>query len=193
MLIGEDVVSEFAGFVEAPVQLYKAEDAHVSWKGWAIPTQAKPGEKITLWFEGTPDVDWHLYPFSAEPVEEGVRPVLLHFAIDNGWGLGQPTPDAQPVEKEVLGELVRVHPGKTSWSMEVTIPDDAEPGSYQLSGSLGYQACTKQQCDMPLAVDFQLAVGVGPGSRRKINVDLIPRGLGVQRRGRGGQGITGCR
>ena len=49
----------------------------------------------------------------------------------------------------------------------VQVPADAELGSYDLTGSVGYQVCREEFCDPPSAVDYSISVMVAAEMQEK--------------------------
>jgi thiol:disulfide interchange protein DsbD len=135
------------------------------------PTQAKPGETVTVKLTLTPRAGWHTYPFNPPPGQ----------ASKNDWApaKGGPLvfqPFADPPAKpnpEAKGEVY--YDGTVTWEIKATVAADAAPGPATVTlGETQLQVC-KEQClnsrerDLPTAAFIVL-----PGDRSSPPPAAVP-------------------
>jgi len=142
-----------------------AESAQVTIRGSVEPKVAAPGSKVTVRLSGDPRPGWHLYGLEPRDPELVSKPTLIVPLAPTGWKSTVPQASKQPVEKpsDVLpGEVVRYYEGPVDWTFEMEVPADAQAGTHELMGVIGFQVCTDQTCDLPRAARFSAPLTVGP-------------------------------
>lgn len=148
---------------------FRAENSSVTLRGNLQPAQVRPGETATLTLSVDPDMNWHVYARTDVDDSPGSKPTLIAFESTNGLILNPPNTSAPIVEKDATDigfGIVRYHSGRVSWESKIDVPATAKPGSYLVSGIVGYQACESHNgefgtCEMPTGVRFQVTVDVG--------------------------------
>ncbi len=142
---------------------FRAPGSHTSISGYVSPRVGVAGGRATLVLTASPDPDWHVYALK----EVGPKPLLsnptaIGLRTPSGWTVGVPSASAPPtIEPSGLEAepMVRYHEQPVSWSMELEIPSDVAPGTYELSGVIGYQTCS-QTCDLPTGAAFSVRLPV---------------------------------
>ena len=139
----------------------------VAWRVSASSLVVAPGGTIDLEFAATPDADWHIYEREqvVDPEKLGYKPTLIAFAATGGMEYSAPVTAARLIEDEQdfgVGKItLRYYEGATSWNVRLQAPQDAPPGVQEISGAVGYLACSGAQCKMPVAFSFRIPVTVG--------------------------------
>ncbi len=67
---------------------------------------------------------------------------------------------------------VSYHEGEVTWTLPIKVPEDKSEGVYPIAGVVGYQACTEDSCDQPLAFQFSGEINVGADSGSSTPVAL---------------------
>jgi len=84
-------------------------------------------------------------------------------------------PKGSPQKFSFLETPISVYQGRLVVRAEVNVASDAKPGSYDLKGSLDYQACNDRACLPPTSLPLTLSVKVVPRSvaTRPANADVF--------------------
>ena len=153
---------------------YRAEDSDVEITGRIVPGVTRSGDDALLEITATPSPGWHVYAYAERDDKPGSKPTLIAFESTSGLKLGKPTTDAAVVEEDMshIGfGVLRYHKAAATWTVDIEVPDDAEPDDYTIAGIIGYQACEslangQGSCELPKAARFRgtLTVGDSPGS-----------------------------
>ncbi|MFV1966671.1 MAG: cytochrome c biogenesis protein CcdA [Pirellulaceae bacterium] len=169
---GREIVAFYAGTYTPVVPTnkpYREARSHVSITGFTEPNVVRPGESVQVSVAAAPDSGWHVYAYAEKDAETISKPTLIVVTPPESWRISTPHASATPkTELQETGELVSYHEGPVRWTVVLQVPQDAKPGEYQVTGSIGYQACTQSRCDRPLAAEFQTTVSVsdrGSGER----------------------------
>lgn len=155
---------------------FRAPGSHVAIKGMIDKTTVKPGGTINLKITATPDLDWHVYKHEYSQREDGVAyPTVIYFPQRAGWEISEAFASSKPIEKAIVNteKVDYYHEGEVTWTIKLTAPADAKEGKYPLGGRLLYQAC-KEQCEMPIVVDFAMTLAVGSGESEAAAVGFVP-------------------
>jgi thiol:disulfide interchange protein len=140
---------------------YKDEFGHLTVEGQASPQVVAPGSTIRLSFKLTPVAPFHVYDYAAQDPGNSFKPTLLVVKAADGWLVTGPETDGIPVPTEdVDGNPLVYYEEPVTWTLTVKVPADAKLGSYDLTGSVGYQVCREEICDPPSAVDYSVSVMV---------------------------------
>jgi len=162
---GREIQALYAGSYEPPASPqgdYRPERSHITIGGRVEPTVVRPGQAFKIVLSARPDPEWHIYAYAKTDPEEVSKPTLIAITPPSFWKVSPPAASAVPVTKKGdAGETVSFHDTDVSWTVTVQVPEDAQPGEYQLAGSLGFQTCTESLCDRPMGTDFSVAVAVG--------------------------------
>jgi len=148
---------------------YRAARSNITIAGRVEPSAARPGSRVEVLLTAKPDQGWHIYPLAetedANP-EVVTKPTLVVVDAAEGVTAYRAYTTAEPVTKtSALGEQT-YHEGSVTWRVPIDVPQDAEPGEYPIRGVIGYQICTDNTCQQPLAVRFEgtLTIASSPGS-----------------------------
>ncbi|MBC8116376.1 MAG: hypothetical protein H7062_18460, partial [Candidatus Saccharimonas sp.] len=120
------------------------------------PSDAKPGEKVTLSITAKLDDGWHTFSLTQDgpgglateiEVEDspGLKPLGEGFATDHKFEVKQPLPDV----------TLEVHHHLVTWSRSFEVLPDTKPGQYSATGTITFQVC-ETKCLPPRAVAFEL-------------------------------------
>jgi suppressor for copper-sensitivity B len=146
-----------AGLGKRQVGAFQADN--VTFRGYLSPKTVVPGGKAKLVVTAEPAAKWHIYELSAKAVTKaGSKPTLLLLTKTAGWELGPASASRQPV-KGLDGPGYHEEP--VTWTVELSVPDDAKPGNVTLEGLLGYQLCLQSSCMSPTAVGISGRISVG--------------------------------
>ena len=121
------------------------------------PSDAKPGEKVTLSITAKLDKGWHTFSLTqngpgglATEIEvensPGLKPQGEGFVADQKFEI---EPGAEP------GVTLEVHNHLVTWSRSFEVLPETKPGQYSAAGTITFQAC-KSSCLPPRPVKFEL-------------------------------------
>lgn len=160
----EKIAAPFAGYSEAPPSEYRAERSHATLRGRVEPKSVQPGGRIRVILTAELDSQWHIYALAERDPRTISKPTLIAISSPADWTIGKPQPSENPVEAPTdLPEepVQRYHERSVSWTVEVEVPADAQPGEHALAGLIGYQTCTEGRCDPHTGAHFEASVTVG--------------------------------
>ena len=143
---------------------YRAKGSSITIRGHVEPQVVAPGGTAHLTLTALPDSAWHVYAREDRDPEEISKPTLIVVEDAADLTVYRATTPSQPIEdnQEALGlGIQRYHEGAVTWTLDVVVPEGAEPGERTLSGIIGYQVCQLATCQPPLAARFQGVVTVG--------------------------------
>jgi cytochrome c biogenesis protein CcdA len=155
-------ISSVRGAAPAKVAVATGEfrtppDGNPMLRGRIEPQTVQPGGTAKLLLTVEPSPKWHVYTQSdVAPAGAGSRPTLISLTETSGLVPARPVVDQPVVEKK--GQ--KWHEGVTTWTISLTVPAEAKPGQYAISGLLGYQVCS-EGCLAPQGVRFDGFVDVG--------------------------------
>jgi len=141
--------------------VFKENLAQTTIRGHIDHTVAVPGGTVKLQLTAQPIQGYHTYAWQPTKGGQTAQPTLIALSEDTAWKWSQPRADKPVVEKDNAGEKVHFYEGPVTWTVEIQVPKDAEPGEHVLSGIIGYQSCSNASCDMPRAAVFDVGVNVG--------------------------------
>jgi len=121
-------------------------------RGHIEPKVAVPGETVSLVLSAEVEDGWQVYPYSPVPAEGGNSPTLIVLTSAANVKTSAPVPSSEPLSKKALDPSdpdVLYHAGDVSWTIELEIPKDAEPGEMVIGGLIGYQTCQGDTSCMP--------------------------------------------
>ncbi len=147
---------------------FQATGSEVKWTGHIEPATVKPGGSANVILTATPPDNWHVYAWSARDESRGSKPTLLAVSATGGLVAGEPS-TTSPIKTDASVPefgVMKYHAGPITWKVPIIVPADAKPGSYSLSGLLGYQACetsgeNRGSCESPKGAFFTGNVIVG--------------------------------
>ncbi|MDB4412905.1 protein-disulfide reductase DsbD family protein [Pirellulaceae bacterium] len=151
--------AKFDSYIESDGGVYRAArpfSDKVEWSAKATPAVVKPGDIVTIEFTAKSDEDWHIYGMS-----EPANPTRIVFRRFGNLIVGETIASTEPEEK-TIGETVQLHhEGTVTFTTELTVPEDTEPGDVTIDGRLGYQTCNAEGvCLQPTGADFNVLISV---------------------------------
>ena len=133
-----------------------------------------PGQELGLELDLRLEPGWHIY---GKPLPANYQAVdlILESPLIGEQSLELPAP--QPVLLPALGETLPVYSGGLKahgkvgikWSPPMPLPflkglgEKIEPGLYEIAGTLRFQACSDDVCEMPQSVKFVLPLTIEAG------------------------------
>ena len=140
-----------------------------------------PGQELGLMLEVQLEPGWHVYgrplPARYQAIELNLEsPIIMEQSLD--------LPVAQPLQLKALGETLPVYAGEfrahgkvgIKWSPPMPakflepLGERIAPGLYQIAGTLRFQACSDDVCEVPQSVKFELPLtieaGIPPAPRK---------------------------
>ena len=148
----------------ASVGLFTSSSGNVTIRGHVEPKVAPPGSVATLVLAIEPAPDWHVYAHQDVDPKRGSKPTLI--VLDNTSGLAPTRPTTKAPIHEAPPAIEgdppqRYYEGPVTWTIALPVGRDVAPGSYDISGVIGYQICTAISCDPPRALRFDVQLLVG--------------------------------
>ena len=132
----------------------------ISFRGHVSPKTAVPGGKVSLAITAEPASGWHIYELSDKPSSAtGAKPTLLVLTKTSGLKNGPAVADQRPLRDPQSARAYFDEP--VTWTVELTVPKTAKPGTVDIEGLFGYQICTTKSCKNPSAVAFAAHLSVG--------------------------------
>ena len=161
--INEKLVAVYDGELESPEleTNFAVENTHTICSGLVSPANAKPGDNVSVAITLEPTDGYKVYAFSPETLETTAMPTRIAMQFSNDWAMSPINPDREPQQKMFMDEQQSFYTDPVTWTFDLTVPEDAEPGKYSFNGIIGFQNCDKESCDMPTCVSFNFIVGVG--------------------------------
>ena len=147
---------------------YKNPRSHSTIRGHIEPKVAAPGDTVRLSLSAEPADQWHVYALAEKAPAVGSKPTLIVFSETSGLAASAPRASRQPIDKPAdgpTGFALSYYEEPVTWTVELKIPRDAQPGAYPISGLMGYHTCWSENCDLPLATQFEGRVVVGEQSQ----------------------------
>jgi thiol:disulfide interchange protein/DsbC/DsbD-like thiol-disulfide interchange protein len=159
---------------------FQAADSEVKITGHLEPAAVRPGETARLVLSAEASPNWHVYAHADRDDGAGSKETLI--AFETTWGIpaGKPTTDAPITTDSSVPNFptMHYHKGPVTWTIDLAVPKNAEPGKYPIVGAIGYQACEFRAdgfgtCEFPLAARFETVIHVaGEGSAERNRVPL---------------------
>ena len=149
---------------------FSANDYPVSWQAAIRPATVQPGGAAMLEFRASPDDEYHVYQ---SVTDDSVNSTNFEIRTKSGLLFGAPISRDKTVTKRI-GPLdpFTYHVGPAVWRIPISIPDDAEPGSKAIAGSVVYQACQDTSCLPREAFDFVATLNVGEPAPASIELSV---------------------
>ncbi len=140
------------------VEKFRDGNYAVTWQIELTPSAAAPGETLSLRITATPDNGYHVYKLVHTDEKNATNLVFKQLS-----GLVAVSPESsQPSVKKStdVGE-VEYYEGPITWMIPLRIPEGTPDGDLEVSGLIGYQACTETSCLQPKGLQFSGLVRVG--------------------------------
>lgn len=142
---------------------FRDGDYVVQWTGSPSPKRLKPGAQGVLKFTAKPGATYHVYRAVVNDSDSSTNFVVTKKA---GLKIGAPRTSNPVISKELLpGTTIHYHSGAVTWSLPIEVPSDIATGDQVLEGMIGYQACTDDSCQKPMALKFTAQVKIDPQTR----------------------------
>ncbi len=133
-----------------------------------------PGQELGLALNVRVDAGWHIYG-KPLPANYQALDLILESPLIDAQSLELPAP--QPLHLPALGETLPVYGGEfkghgkvgIKWSPPMPAPfllalgKTIEPGVYEITGTLRFQACSDDVCEPPQAIKFALPLTIEAG------------------------------
>lgn len=137
----------------------------VEWQVSASSLAIAPGGTVELEFRATPEDGWHVYEYEAtDPQTIGYKPTLIGVRDAAGLQVSPPATGAALIEDEqdfgVTKLKLRYYEGSVVWRVTLKAPQDAAVGLHEVTGAVGYLACSGAQCKMPIGFEFRVPISV---------------------------------
>lgn len=161
----EAVEITFADYYEDVVlsKDYRNDEAHVSLTGQIGPNVVFPGGTLKVAITAVPDEEWHIYAYEEHDPVLVSKPTIIGISKPATWTSSPATASVKPLEHESgikSQPVLFFHEEPVTWTVEIKVPETAEPGEYTLEGAIGYQTCTMSSCDLPTSASFAAKVTV---------------------------------
>jgi len=156
------------------IPVFQDDDYAITWRAYVATPTLAPGEQGELTFTAIPVGEYHIYPGVTDDAV-----MSTNFVVEDKAGvrIGAPVTDAKIVTTTPIPGMVnRYHPGQVTWKMPIEIPADASPGEKTIRGAIAYQACTAENCLMPMAMRFNATVNVKQASapEKLVAIPVVP-------------------
>lgn len=138
---------------------FRDDKGHVTWAIGVVAANPANGSSATLRVIGRPDPGYHLYINEPQAKETPFRTWII---LDQKGSLQvkPPATSSKVVESTIGTDTFRYHEGEVAWDIPLNILANAKTGESNISGLVGYQACTDSMCDPPLAFRFTLPLEI---------------------------------
>lgn len=164
----ENLTASFAGTYEVPVPAgeFRDKNSVVLWKGDLSPAIVKPGEKTELKLTAVPDAGFHVYTATTTSEMNATNFVVTNLS---GLRATEPETSSEVVSQDGAGGSppVSYHKGTVTWTIPITVPEDAQAGEYSIEGLVGYQACTETSCRQPMGLKFVTTLTVNTSANQQ--------------------------
>jgi suppressor for copper-sensitivity B len=141
---------------------------HVAIRGVIQPSSVAPGGKARLTLTAEPAPQWHIYALADRDPQQISKPTLIEIVVDSGLELSRPKAIAKPTVKLAEGagsSAESFYTREVSWTLEITVPADAQAGEFPIVGLIGFQTCKEGlSCDQPSAARFEGTLRVASSS-----------------------------
>jgi hypothetical protein len=117
--------------------------------------KAVPGEQLALAIDFTIAPGWHIY---GQPLPDAYVPTQIEFDQSLVASQSYEFPAAEPIEIKSLGERLPVYTGKNRARGRITLKLGIKPGEHKLAGTLRFQECNDQICQLPQKIAFEIPI-----------------------------------
>ncbi|MEX0713463.1 MAG: cytochrome c biogenesis protein CcdA, partial [Pirellulales bacterium] len=123
------------------------------------PRVAVPGGQARLVLTAEPAEGWYVYELGTKAPDIGSQPTLITLTQTSGLEPRKAVPSYEPVRKQ--GEELGHHERPVDWTIELAVPQTAQPGPLTIAGLIGYQSCNAGGCERPEALSFEGTLAIG--------------------------------
>jgi len=123
-------------------------------------TPVKPGDKIRIQLTAEPQDNYHIYAHSTDLKKTGSA-TFLAITKTGGWSFSGPTTTELPKVDSSTGSILKYYETPVTWKYETVIPRGFEGQSNTISGIMGVQTCTHENCDRPTSIGWKVEISIG--------------------------------
>ncbi len=167
---GEPAVDDSTIVPQPPSEagVFRADDSVVTWYGWLEQSTVEPGGRTYLYLRAELPESWHLNTYAKQVGDGPNRPTLIVVQPSEYLVAYLPEMFGEVTEQEAplpeFGNL-RYHENEVAWRVPIDVDADLEPGTYELRGAIGYQACEANEnglgsCEVSRAAEFNVKLNV---------------------------------
>ncbi len=150
------------------------EGKEIVYEAKIVPSEAKPGDEVTLQLTATVAEGWHT--FSLTQPRKGATPTIIKIEDDSGLiPLGKGFTASRPPHQraETVGKTTfefEEYTGKITFSRRLQVPDDIALGEAVIAGEVSHQICKDGagglcvQGESPFSVSLKVAAADSPAS-----------------------------
>jgi len=118
-----------------------------------------PGQELTLTVTLAIDNGWHLY--GPNPDAEFVKPSNVSVAPNDAFKIGEVhLPSSKAYRDPVLQQTLNVYEGDVEFTVPVSVHKDAEIGPSELAITVNTQACDNERCLQPTKTKFIVPIEI---------------------------------
>lgn len=161
---------------QADLKPFRAGGSHTELVGTVEPQQVRPGEKALLTLKLTPDQaeHYHLYWLADKDPQDGSKPTLITLDKLTGLTTSPAMASAAPKTVKTAGGDFHQYEQPVVFQIEIAVERGAALGERVIRGLIGYQACNKDNCDMPRGATFSASIYVAETTSGVANVEFKP-------------------
>ena len=123
-------------------------------------TPVQPGDKIRIQLTAYPQDNFHIYAHSTDLTKTGSA-TFLAITKTGGWSFQGPTTTDLPKVDSSTGSILKYYETPVTWKYETVIPRGFEGQSNTISGIMGVQTCTHENCDRPTSIGWKVEIPIG--------------------------------
>ena len=121
--------------------------------------RAVPGRQLGVTAVFEIPAGWHIY---GQPLPDNYVATSVEFDPETVSAQSFDFPKATTVEFKELGETLPVYAGTVRAFGRILIKSGLKPGEYKLKGTLRFQECNDQICELPQKVAFEIPIAIDP-------------------------------
>ena len=128
--------------------------------GAIVDTPIEPGDKIRIQLTAEPQDDYHIYAHSTDLTKTGSA-TFLAITKTGGWSFSGPSTTDLPKVDSSTDSILKYYETPVTWKYETVIPRGFEGQSNTISGIMGVQTCTHENCDRPTSIGWKVEIPIG--------------------------------
>ena len=156
---GNEFATTPASFVHEETPEFRGKPGPATVRIEISPTDAKPGDRVTLAVSITVKEGWHTYSITQKKGPGGL-PTTIDLnelsglvPIDDTWKANA-VPEEKPLKIGDDEYILELHHGTIRWTREFQVAADAK--SYGVGGRVQYMTCDAEKCLPPKRIAFEL-------------------------------------
>jgi thiol:disulfide interchange protein len=170
----QTVSATFGGFVKPASGEFRPKGNELIWKAHLEPKVIAPGTKATLVFEVTPTKKFHFYPIAYRvPEKYQSFPTLIVVTGPANWRKHAVRSSGPPKTVTHEGITQTYFDEPTTFSIDLDVPKDTEPGQFPVTGIIGFQTCDENTCYQPGGAKFTVTATVGKEAAGEVPVAFV--------------------